>query len=298
VDEKAGGAGVPGTVVITDSASNIPQRLRDGLPLSVVPITLILDGVDYGDDVDMSAAEFYARQAADPDAQYSTSCLSAGQALAAYRAVAESADGIVSVHTGSGLSGSFAAACQAADLMASEGSIPIELVDTGTVSMACGFCVLAAARAARSGASVVEAAEAARRTVDRVKMFVVVKTLRGVAQSGRVPSVVGYFLARIPISPVLQIGNGGVKLVRPERTYSRSIAHLIKTLSREIGEDPVDLAVMHAAAPEEAVELGRLLSSRHQCRQVTITEFTPAMGAHTGQGLLGAAFCPAELRTL
>lgn len=290
--------GARGTVVVTDSASNIPQQLREGLPLSVVPITLILEGTGYRDDVDMSAAEFYSRQAADAEASYSTSCLSPGQVLAAYRAVADSVDGIVSVHTGSGLSGSFAAACQAADLMASESSISVELVDTGTVSMACGFCVLAAARAAESGASAREVAEAARRVASSVTMFVVVKTLRAVAQSGRVPSVVGYFLARIPICPVLQIGDGRVRLVRPERTYRRAISHLADTLSRQIGREPVDLALMHAAAPDEADELAQLLSSRHECRRVTITEFTPAMGAHTGRGLLGAAFCPADLGTL
>ena len=293
------------TVIVTDSASDIPHHLREGLPLVVVPVTLVLDGQIYRDDVDMRAAEFYSRLAADPNLRYSTSCPSPGEILTAYRETATVADGIVSVHLGSGLSGTCAAAHQAMELLwGSPGggghspSPAVEVVDTGTVGMACGFCVLAAARAARAGASAAEAAAEARRVASRVSMYAVVKTLRGVACSGRVPSVVGYFVAKIPICPVLRIGDNRVRLIRPERTYSRSIARMAAVASHEVGDTPVDLAVMHAAAVEEAAALAERMRTVCDCRHVVISEFTPVMGAHTGLGLLGLAFCPAELGVL
>lgn len=284
------------TAVVTDSASDIPEPLRRGLPIHVVPVTLVLDGRAYRDEVDMSAAEFYRLQAAQPDLAYSTSCPSPGEILATYREVAAGVDGIVSVHLGSGLSGTCDAAHQAAELL--QGGVAVEVVDTGTVGMACGFCVLAAARAASRGASPPEVAHVARRVAEQVKMFAVVKTLRGIAHSGRVPSVVRYFVARIPISPVLQIGHGRVKLVRPERTYSRAIERMLEVVARDVGGAPVDVAVMHAAAPAEAAVLANRLADSCECRHTIVSEFTPVMGAHTGQGLLGVAYCPAELGAL
>ena len=70
--------------------------------------------------------------------------------VSVYRELAEAGfDSIVSAHLSRAVSGTIDAAAVAAP----DASVPVTVVDAGTVAMATGFAVLAGARAARSGAS-------------------------------------------------------------------------------------------------------------------------------------------------
>lgn len=53
---------------------------------------------------------------------------------------------------------------------------------------------------------------------------------------------------------------------------------------------PLHVAVMHADALDNAIILKEQLSSRFDCAELFITEFTPVMGAHIGPGLIGVVF--------
>jgi len=57
---------------------------------------------------------------------------------------------------------------------------------------------------------------------------------------------------------------------------------------------PLHVAVMHADALDRAKELMDEISSRFDCAELFITEFTPVMGVHTGPGLIGIAFYSGE----
>jgi fatty acid-binding protein DegV len=50
------------------------------------------------------------------------------------------------------------------------------------------------------------------------------------------------------------------------------------------------VAILHADVPAEADDLRKAVAARFDCAELYVTEFTPVMGAHTGPGLLGAAF--------
>ena len=47
---------------------------------------------------------------------------------------------------------------------------------------------------------------------------------------------------------------------------------------------------MHADALDRAITLRDQISSRFDCAELFITEFTPVMGVHTGPGVIGVAF--------
>jgi DegV family protein with EDD domain len=285
--------------VVTDSTANLDPVLAEELGIRIVPIMLQLDGSEFKDEVDITAPQFYEWFAAHPDAPVSTSCPSPGAFLSAYRAAQADADAIVSIHVAGGLSTTLASASQAALSLGEDVSLrePIELVDSGSVSMGCGFSVLAAARVARQGGTAAEVATAAREVAGRTRVYAVVDTLRYIARSGRVPAVVGYAMAHVRVYPLLQIGKGKVRLIRVDRTRSRSIQALREVVERTAGGLGVHMAVLHAAAEKEAVTLARSLERTCECLDTTITEFTPVMGAHTGPGLLGAAFYPEEMES-
>lgn len=287
-----------GIVVVTDSSSNIPAALAEGLPLVVVPMMVVLDGQEFRDGIDLTPDQFYAWQSTHADAAYSTSCPSPGEFRDVYEHAAVTADGIVSVHIAAGLSTTLDSASRGASLFSERGpsGFPgVRLIDTGVVSMACGFCALAAARRAQAGGTLEEVVRAADEVARVVKMYAVLRTLRYAAGSGRVPSIVKYVVAQIPVRPLLRIAGGRVRLLRAGQGYQRALRRLREVVEREASSTPVRMAVMHAAAPEEAEELAGELCHACDCRELVIAPFTPVVGAHTGPGLLVVAFHPYQV---
>ena len=56
------------------------------------------------------------------------------------------------------------------------------------------------------------------------------------------------------------------------------------------GGQPLHVAVVHADALDEAIEIKNRIAAHFNCEELFVTEFTPVMGVHTGPGLIGVAF--------
>jgi len=74
------------------------------------------------------------------------------------------------------------------------------------------------------------------------------------------------------------------------RTKQKGVERLIETMRRKVGSQPVHVAVMHAAVPEEAEDLKRRISAEFNCVELFITEVSPIIGYAVGPGALGLAF--------
>ncbi len=66
---------------------------------------------------------------------------------------------------------------------------------------------------------------------------------------------------------------------------------LLKIMGQKVVKgQPLHVAVMHADALNRAIAFRNQISSRFDCAELFITEFTPVMGVHTGPGVIGIAF--------
>src|SRR4051812_33223477 len=100
--------------VVTDSTAYLPAELSGTYELTVVPLTVVINGAEGLEGVDISPAEV-ARALGGRRASVTTSRPSPSEFAAAYRSLLDGgADGIVSVHLSSRLSGTFEAATLAA----------------------------------------------------------------------------------------------------------------------------------------------------------------------------------------
>src|SRR6201990_2304631 len=99
-------------VVVTDSSSQLPADICQNLAIRVVPLHILLDGVDMRDGVDEIPDDIYKRHA-------TTAAATPAELADAYQeALADSdGDGVVAVHISSALSGTYSVAERtAADL--------------------------------------------------------------------------------------------------------------------------------------------------------------------------------------
>jgi len=282
---------MPRIAVVTDSAANLPLELVELYGIEVIPLSLIWHERTYRDGTEFSAGELYQALRSNPGDLPSSSSPSVGEFLRAYSRLGEDADGIVSIHMAAGLSATCAAATHARSLV---GDIPIEVIDSRTATMGCGFVVLSAARSAASGADLDRVMECAQSVIDRVHVYGVLGSLRYVQRSGRVPAIAAIAGSLLDIHPLLFIERGQAGLLEIQRTKRRALARLLDVVEQTTYGKRIHAAVMHADAFEDAADLRTRLVDRCTCTEVIMTEFTPVLGSYAGPGLVAVAFYPEE----
>jgi DegV family protein with EDD domain len=272
--------------VVTDSSATIPKELLQELDIHVVPLLLNLNGKIYHDGLDITPDEFYRRMRFS-DSLPTTSTPSIGDFVRVYAQVGEESAGIVSIHLPPNLSGVFLAAQKASELV--DGP-PILVMNSTTVSMAQGFVVVAAARKAAEGASLEEVAAHARYVAQRVRIYVMLETLEYLHRGGRIGEAASLLGSLLQIKPVLYVLDGQVKPLAKPRTREKGMQMMIKAMEKEVGIQPIHVAIVQADAPQEAEHFKQLIAERFNCLELFVSEFTPVLGAHSGPGILGVAF--------
>jgi len=135
--------------VVTDSTAYLPAELNGTYDLTVVPLTVIINGDQGLEGKEISPAEV-ARALSGRRFSVSTSRPSPEQFAEAYRELLDAgAEGVVSVHLSSRLSGTF----EAAEMAAAEVGSQVQVVDSMTTGMGLGFAALAAAPPPGAGPS-------------------------------------------------------------------------------------------------------------------------------------------------
>lgn len=273
--------------IISDSTSNIPRSMVDELEISVAPLVLIWDNHTYHDGVDIQPTEFYTRLAK------STSMPTSSQVTPEtyrdmFQKLLDEGKEILVITISSELSGTMASAIQAKAMFPGK---PIELVDSKTSSMAMGFPVLMAARAARAGASLLECKEIAEKAVKNTGVFFVVDTLDFLHRGGRIGGAAHLVGSAFNLKPILTVTDGKVDSAAKVRTQKKAIEKMLDMVGENIkGAKSVRLGVLHANTHSLADEVMTTITNRFHPVETVFTDVSPVIGTHVGPGTVGVAY--------
>lgn len=271
--------------VVTDSTSDIPQEIVEELGITLVPLFVHFGEEGYRDRVEIDAESFYQRLT--QSQVFPTTSVPPPSAFAeVYQRLAQEAEGIVSIHISSKLSGTWSSAKTAA--MEAAVACPIEVVDSGTATMALGLVVIEAARAAQQGASLPEVLEVTRRAMQQSRLLFLVETLEYLQKGGRIGRARALLGTLIQIKPILTVRDGEVHPARQVRTRGKAIEALYEMV---LQHQPLRaLSVLYSTGVEDAWALRDRLGVHFPAEQIIIARAGPVIGAHVGPGGLGAAF--------
>jgi DegV family protein with EDD domain len=276
--------------VVTDSVACVPSELQEAYDIYVVPFHVIWDGKDYRDGEDLTPAEFY-RLFGQNKSYPTTSQPSLADFVRIYARLSETYEGIVSIHVPAELTGAVGVARTAAREAA---TVPVIVVDSGLATMAEGFVVLEAARAAASGANLDEVVAAAESMIPRVHFYATLDDLKHLHRGGRIGEAATLLGSKLKINPILSLENGRVRVFSVVRTRRTAVDKMLEMMWEQVGERPLHASVFHGDALAEAERISEEIQSRFNCVEFYITTFTPVMGAHTGPGVIGLAFYAEE----
>jgi len=275
--------------IVTDSTCDLPDEVLGEFGIGVVPLYINFGAASYLDGVELARPDFYERlPEADPSP---TTAIPGSQAfLDVYDALAhQGATEIISVHVSSALSGT----ADAAKMAARQASVPVTVVDSGSLTLGLGFLVWEAARMAVEGCTCDEILVRLGAMRRRTHVFAALDTLEFLRRSGRMSGVVTRLGGWLRLKPLLKM-NDGESTSEKVRTSEGAIKRLVALLEARLPLERVALVHTHA------LERARLLQDRAQHLlaglPVLSVDITPVLGTHLGPGAVGFACVESEVR--
>ncbi len=282
--------------IVTDSTVCLPREVMKGHNIEIVPLRFLHEGKVYVDGIDITPEEMYRIL---PRAKKlpTTSAPAPGDYFRALEKMVGKHSSILVITISAKFSTMFDSARTAADMLMEKGwGATIEVLDCGTAAGAQGLVVLAAARAASAGEDLVKVIEVARRVMAKAGLVAFVDTLYYLAKGGRVPKAFGWANTLIKIKPVFEIRplSGEANVVKIARTRHGAVEQLLGVVEKAARGRAIHAMVMHSSALSEAEELKARLAAELRCDEIYVSDFTPAMGIHSGPGVMGVAFYSGE----
>jgi DegV family protein with EDD domain len=276
-----------GVRVVTDSTADIPMELARALGITIVPLTVFFGDEAYLDGIELDNEGFYRKLQASKELPRTSQPSPASFQEAYTRLVDEGADAILSVHLSSKLSGTYQSACAARDSLPENlRHIPIEVIDSKSISVGMSRATIQAAEEARQGLGLDEIKAHTLDRLSRSHILAVLDTLEYVKRGGRIGGARAMLGNMLSVKPIVSLKDGEVVPVEQPRTRNKAYTRVAQLLA-EKGK------IEHVSIAESNDEVG------HQLAEVIKTTYTgdlpiyrlgAVLGTHTGPGTAAIAY--------
>lgn len=275
--------------IATDGSADMPARWRSEYQIDVMPLRLNFGDRTFTQGVDLTSDDFY-RLVQQTHQIPQTSLPSPEQVKDFYRSIAKRGETILSIHLASKLSGTFHAFQLAAQELVNE--YPIHVIDSGAGSAGLGFMCREARRMWQAGLPVEQILRRLRSARERLFISFTVDRLDFALMSGRINSMQNAISSILKIKPIIVLRDGLLEMAEKVRTRRRSLDRMLEVVRERIGQQQVDLAVVHAADPSMAEEMLAKAKQFFNVRDVIVTDLSIPVAAHLGPGTIGIVAYP------
>ena len=276
-------------VILTDSGCDLTEALAKELELTVLPLSVTVNGKEYHnylDEREISHKDFYALLREGNTGK--TSAINLDTFKEAMEAILKEGKDVLYLGFSSGLSGTYQVGALAAEEMAEKyPDRKILTADTLCASLGQGLLVYYAVMQKRAGKSI---EEVQRYVLDRrlnLAHWFTVDDLNHLKRGGRVSATTAMVGTLLSIKPVLHVDDEG-HLINMEKARGRkaSVRRLAAKVLEDMLEEDQPIFISHGDCLEEAEQLADLLRGKPHIGEITIGYVGPVIGAHAGAGVL------------
>jgi len=277
--------------IVTDSTCDLPEELIARHAIHVVPIHIQFGTETFRDGQTIDKPTFY-RRVEQEGALPTTSQPPPSDFAKVYQAISGPADEILSIHVTAKLSGTFNSAQLAAEALADR--IKVYVFDSWAGSAGLGFMCLDAAQMAEAGKNAAEILKRLEQVRPQVNHLFTLANLKFAEMSGRVNKLQSVLASLLNIKPIVRVEGGLMEVADQVRTRKKAIERVISMARERVGDARVNLAVIHAQAPEEAAELLAQAREVLKVGDVFVHDLALSLAVHFGPGTLAVVTYPAE----
>lgn len=267
--------------IVTDSGSDLPLEIVRELDITVVPVYICFGEKTYRDGVDITADELYRKL---EFKDYPTTIQPMPVDMAqAYQELSNNADGIVSIHLPAKLSGTYNSAIQGKVI--ARAKCDIEIIDSQSISMGLGLIVMAAARIAKTGATMQQVIKETRKIIPKVHIMAMLDTLKYLFAGGRISRTKATIGSLLQVKPLLSLRNGEIFQAGFVRTFDKGLEYQYQFVKKNIAHVQ-EIAIVHSTTPQKANELKHHLCSLIPEGKIILSRLGAGLGVHGGPGTI------------
>ncbi|MGN0987207.1 MAG: DegV family protein [Otoolea sp.] len=275
--------------LITHTGCDMPLQEAKSLHIGMVPDKVIFGETEYRNMTEITAEDFYEKMEAARELPTSSGP-SVGDFVRAFREAAEDTDEILCLMITSRMSGCYSTAVAAAGTVKRQGlKVPVYVYDTQQCSHGMAQMVRAAAKMAEEGDSALQIMEKLSDLQGRMGVYFVLESLKNARKGGRVGAIKAIAADALGIKPLLLFADGLVSDYAIARGMADGMERVASRFFSE-GTQEETVTVFHAAAPERAEEMKKIILREVPGAVIRIESVGPVIGIYTGSGCVGIAF--------
>lgn len=283
--------------IITDTAANVTDKVRDHYNITVVPLTLIMEGEELqltsteGFDYD----DYYAKLK--DGLKVSTSQVNPAQFIQCFEPILERGDDVLYIGLSGGVTGSInSARIAAADLLEEYPNRQIKIIDSLGASLGEGILVVEAAQCREKGMSLDETADQIDFQKYCMYQVFVVDDLKHLKRTGRISGALASLGSMMDIKPILKGDTEGKIVVECKARGRKQAIKALAEKYRDFVVDPEEqiVGISYGGLREDAVHLANLITKIAAPKKIWMVAHEPVTGAHVGPGMLALYFKGAD----
>ncbi|MGT2799597.1 DegV family protein [Streptococcus marmotae] len=262
--------------IVTDSSTTMEPALVEELGITVVPLSVMVDGVVYSDS-DLEEGQFLQLMR-DSKSLPKTSQPPVGVFAETFARLAADGSQIIAILLSHALSGTVEAARQGATLS----GVDVTVIDSSFTDQAAKFQVMTAARLAKDGASKEEILTAVEEVRQKTELYIGISTLENLVKGGRIGRVTGLLSSLLNIRVIMEMVDHQLHPItkgRGAKTFKKWLDEFVATLgTKKVAE----IGISYAGAPDFAQEMKAVLQPFVQS-EISVLETGSIIQTHTGE---------------
>ena len=262
--------------IVTDSSITIEPEVVEEYGITIVSLSVMVDGVLYSDS-ELGEGDFLRLMQSSKNLP-KTSQPPVGVFAEIYEKLAADGAHIVSIHMSHALSGTVEAARQGATLSGAE----VTVIDSGFTDQAMKFQVVEAAKLAKEGADLDTVLARIEEVKEKTELYIGVSTLENLVKGGRIGRVTGLLSSLLNIRVVMQMKDHQLEPIvkgRGNKTFKKWLDELVEKLSHN---KVAEIGISYAGTPEWANEMKAQLQSLVE-KAIPVLETGSIIQTHTGE---------------
>ncbi|HEL1593010.1 TPA: DegV family protein [Streptococcus suis] len=272
--------------IVTDSTSDLPISWVQENDVTVLGLTINLDGVTYetvGENR-LTSGELLEKMAT--GGQPTTSQVNVGQFEEVFEAAAKKGQEVLYLAFSAALSGTYQSAVIARDMVMDQyPEAVITIVDTKAATIGEGYLVMKAVEARAAGKTLAETKAIVEDLVPRLRTYLLVDDLNHLVRGGRLSKSAALIGGLVNIKPLLALNaEGKLEAIAKIRGRKKGIKEMLNLTLDNLDHSTVMVAYTGDIEAAEAIKATLLEDSR--VTDVLLTELGPIIATHTGTGVL------------
>ena len=262
--------------IVTDSSVTIEPEVAKELDITIVPLSVMVDGVVYS-DADLEEGEFLRLMQSSRNLP-KTSQPPVGVFADVFEQLAEDGAQIISIHMSHALSGTVEAARQGATLANAD----VTVVDSSFIDQAMKFQVTEAAKLAKEGADLEEIIAKIEEVKEKTELYIGLSTLENLVKGGRIGRVSGLISSLLNIRVIMQMKDHQLEPIvkgRGAKTFKKWLDDLTASLQNK---QVAEIGISYAGSPELALEMKESLQP-YVKKPISVLETGSIIQTHTGE---------------